>query len=262
MTIIGISGAIGHGKSSLADAFQQVEAKSVHLESFSLIAKIIDDWHRALIKPPAAGNFKNLNAWLQKLPEIIGLHTHRKIRSAPFKVTKQRLAQNPLQFQKLFQHLDLLRLQPELARQNITPTNKTIYRPILQWLGGFVTTEIDNHLWYSELVRQAQVANRQAKRLVLIVGVRFPTDAAVIRKRGGYVINIIRSDKIVIDSNDLTERERQLIKFDSVVFNNGSLDDLRVMATQILEDIGYGQLKPSYQAGVWQAALQAEMVQS
>ena len=246
MRIIGITGAIGHGKTTLSEIFSRVEPSSRHLESFYLIAEVINQWYAKTGEPPAPDDLEAVNGWLKKLPKILQKTLHLEVEPELIIVTEQILKQEPVDYQKLFQHLTRLAAQPGLLEDEISDANKPAHRAILQWIGGYVTTHIDARAWYSELVRRAQADDNL--RLVTIGGVRFPNDAAVLREAGGIVLEIKRPAAPQPDLTDPTERERQNIKADSQILNDDSLDALEKLVKQVWGDIQTGQLRPIYRA--------------
>lgn len=248
MQIIGITGAIGHGKTSLAEAFLSVEPKSLHLESFYVVAEVADALHEKLSDVPDATDLAAINDWLAHLPDILQKALHLHAKPLPIVLDSQTIQTAPADYDKLFAHIRNLAANPDLARQKITAANKQAYRPILQWLGGYVTTHIDARAWYQELIRRAQAAAEDGVELVVIGGVRFPNDASVLHEAGGKVIEIVRPGATQPDMSDPTERERELIKADCMVVNNGSLEDLRAIALKVLEDLRDNKLAAEYRA--------------
>lgn len=247
MLLLGITGAIGHGKSTLAEAFMRAEPSSQHLESFYLIAEVADALLERHKDVPAADDFDGLNRWLSKLPDILQAVTHVQPKPEAIILSRELVAGNKVEYEKLFTQLDILRKQPELLGQKITNENKPSFRPLLQWIGGYVTTHIDARAWYQELVRRAQAAGKQ---LVVIGGLRFPNDAAVIHEAGGRVIKIERPNAPKPDTADPTEREREAIQADCLVINDGSLEQLQTCASRIISDLTTGQLQPQYQTSL------------
>lgn len=248
MIIVGITGAIGHGKTTLADALVKHEPGAKHLESFFLVAEVIDAWHKQLGTPPTPGDYKAVNAWLSKLPPIIKKSTGVSTSVSKLKISASGVAKDPLSYQKLFQHLDTLQANPKLAKDKITDANKSAYRPILQWVGGYLVEKFGSGVWWDEMVRRAQQAGNAGSKLVVVGGVRYPDDAAIVQAAGGKIIEIQRPDVGFVDAQDPTERHRRQIKADSVLQNSGNLKDLDACAQQIVKDLNNSKLKPRYTA--------------
>jgi len=246
MILLGITGAIGHGKSTFAQALQNAEPDSIHLESHHLIAEVIDKWHTKLTKPIKAGDYDSLNKWLVTLVPIIKEVTHQTTKSIT--ITRDVIAADPIEYQKLLEHLDRLVKEPALAQQKITDSNKADYRPILQWVGGYFVTQVYPGIWFEELVRRAQAAGQKGTSLAIISAIRFPSDARIIQAAGGSIIQIIRPELEEKDLTDPTERERKQIQVDITVSNNGSLKNLEAVAKKVLNDIRKRTVQTSYAA--------------
>ena len=248
MRIIGITGAIGHGKTTLAEAFLKAEPSSVHLESFYVIAEVADALHAKLAEPPLPDDLVAINKWLTSLPKILEKILHLDYQPSPVIVETADIHADPAAYEKLFAHIRLLRDRPELAKQEITNANKQNYRSILQWLGGYVSTRIDARAWYQELVRRAHKAAEDGVELVIVGGVRFPNDASVLREAGGKILKIQRPGLDQADIQDPTERERELVEPDSTIINNGTVEDLYARAATVLTDLRAERLAPEYHA--------------
>lgn len=249
MNIIGITGAIGHGKTSLAKAFLRQVNPARHTESSILISKVADKLNQkyALTQPSANDNAA-INAWLSNLPDILRemLHYSGDIKPIHF-APSQAILSDP-DFQKLAEYLQQVEQNHALIAQEITPGNKDDYRAILQWLGAYVTKHIGPTLWYDELLRQAHQAEADGFRLFVIGGVRFPSDAQVIHQAGGKIVAIERPDKQHEDMTDPTEAYRSLVPVDTTVINDGTLGALDHVVFNLWKDLEADDIQPRYQA--------------
>lgn len=244
MIILGIAGPIGHGKTTLADFFAQIEPNSVHLESGQIIAEVANALNAYYADcNPQPNDIVSANVWLSHLPQIIEDVTHYRMTDVPVLTDAQQQSQ-PEGLAKLWSYLQACQADPSLTSQPISNQNKSHYRSILQWLGAFGEQHIKNGLWYGELTRRAKQSN---KRLAVIGGVRFKSDAQVIQQEGGNVIEIIRPGFNQPDLNDPTEKERSDIPTNSTVVNNGSLTQLYATSKQILIDIQANNLASQYE---------------
>lgn len=246
MVIIGITGGIGHGKTTLSEAFARIEPKSMHFESSGIIAEVINAWHAQTTKLPNPHDLAEVNAWVNLLPAILGAIVHERIDPAMLQFKMEDITAQPALFDKLFTYLQLVTQNPGLLTAQITPQNKAQYRTILQWLGGYIVKRVDPGIWSNEIMRRVKVAEQQGSMLCTIGGLRFPAEAEIVHKGGGIVILIHRPMVTEQDVSDPTERERAKIKSDVVLTNDSGLTELVICAQTILTDIKIGRLRPRY----------------
>lgn len=249
MIITGITGAIGHGKTSLANDLALVAGKARILESSGLILEVANTLRGLPVEHPAPTDLKAINDWLAFLPPILAEITHVTVPARAFVITKAKLASDTALYEKLFEYLAFMERWPTFARAELTPENKHRYRSLLQWLGGYCVLKVKDTIWFDELLRRAQ--SSPELELSTIGGVRFPSDAACIRAAGGKIINVVRPSVAATDIMDLTERERDAIVPDITVLNDGSLEQLAVLAKQLYKDLKAGKAKKSYQGSTF-----------
>lgn len=248
MIIFGITGAIGHGKSTLAEAFGRVEPNSRHLESFTVVAEVISKWHAATSHPPNPHELTEVNNWLTLLPPILEQTVQLKIDPAQLAVTMDAIVAQPDQYEKLFTHLQNVQANPGLLSIPITEQTKDQFRPILQWLGGYLVARVDPGVWYNEVMRRVKQAEEEGVVLCTIGGVRYPTDAEIVRQGGGRIILIHRPLIGERDFADPTERERIHIHPDVTIVNDAGLAELVMVTQRLYADIKLGRLKATYDA--------------
>lgn len=248
MITFGITGAIGHGKSTLAEAFGKVEPNSKHLESFTVIADVIDAWHAETTKIPNPHDLAEVNNWLTLLPPILSQYVHEDIDASRLAFTMNDIMANPGIYEKLFVHIQNIQKNPGLMSSRVTDLNKEYYRPMLQWLGGYLVTKVDPSIWYNEVMRMVQQSQTDGVALCTIGGVRYPKDAEIVRNGGGQIILIHRPMIGEQDMSDPTERERSHIKPDITIQNDGGLTELVAVAQRIYADVKIGRVRSQYEA--------------
>lgn len=240
MKLIGITGAIGHGKSTLIEFLQKQDNSICTFESSILISEVANELNKYFPKDCSVNNIALINEWLSNLNNALFKSTN--VNSPTVILTTDTDKQDP-DFVKLFQYIDIVNKYPNIINQQISPDNKELYRPLLQWLGGYAVTKIKNTIWYDELIRRAK--EKRGCKLSIIGGLRFKSDADVVHLNGGRVIRIIRPVELK-DSDDTTERESSEVVADSIVMNNSNLQELEINAKQIYKDIITNNLKPEY----------------
>lgn len=249
MQIIGITGAIGHGKTSLAKSFLRQVKGSKHTESSYLISRVANELNKHyLTSQPRIDDLASINAWLSNLPDILRDVAHYEKEIPPIRVEQQHLLDKDPDFQKLGEYIRTVTENHALIAQDITEDNKESYRPILQWLGGYVTKHISPTLWYDELLRLGNQVEAEGCPLFVIGGVRFPSDGQVIHNAGGKVVAIERPNMKHQDKNDPSEAYRAMVPVDTTIFNDGALGALDHVVITVWKDLQNDDLQSRYQA--------------
>lgn len=249
MVLLGITGPIGHGKTTIAGFMAQQELKSQQIESSEIIAEVADRLNKYFVwDSPSELNLASVNNWLAHLPQILLSVTKSKVDASVLYLAEQELTKHPEEYKKLLEYIHTARNKPTITQQHITTKNKGVYRPLLQWLGGYLVEHADKGIWYNEIIRRARHASKQGCKLYVVGGVRFPSDADIIRSAGGYIIQIQRPNRVEGDLSDPTERERDKIQCESLIRNNGSIDELMKLSRQLYKDLLGNSLKSHYVA--------------
>jgi hypothetical protein len=246
MIILGLSGPIGHGKRSFAKYLTTIEPTSLRFESGLIVAEVANALQKTLTDVPDAYNVNALNNWLHALPLILADVVHVECTFKDIELRQEVIEQHPIEYQKLILHVENLTRSPSLMTDDITVENKEKYRPLLQWLGGYLVQRVDPGIWYNEIVRRLQEASTAGAKLCVVGGMRFPNDVAILRASGATIIEIHRPGHLQSDTLDPTERERQNIKADTTILNNGSLADLEQFTGRFIKDLNAGSLEKSY----------------
>jgi len=116
--------------------------------------------------------------------------------------------------------------------------NKDFFRPILQWWGTDLRRQFQNkpNYWIDTLDQYID-ENCQGKKLVVIPDVRFPNEYDYVRARSGHMLRIIRN--MIDDSHSFHVSETALDhhEFDTVINNNGTLEEFQHAVRKLTCDV-------------------------
>lgn len=244
--LIGMTGPIGHGKSTFASALAELEPTTKRLESSLIIAEVANTLHASTRKLPNRDDVESINQWLRPLPSILLETVKAHATFEQVKINPADVLNHPIEYEKLLLHIDNLTRQPELLHYRIKKDNKETFRPILQWLGGYLVQKVDPQIWYKELVRRAYAAQDKGCQLCIVGGLRFPSDAEIIHGAGGKIIKVHRPGHLQYDMLDPTERERENIKPDCEIISDKGVKEIKNCARKVLEDLQNNRLKDRY----------------
>ena len=246
MEIIGLTGPIKHGKTTFANAVEVIDPTALHIETGLIIAEVADAFHEQMPFPPERNNIQWMNKWLKFLPGILKDTVHVDTTYKELRFTEDDVYENPKEFEKFYAHAVLLTQNPELSKQAITTDNKETYRPILQWLGGYLVSRVSPIIWNDEIFRRVDIARESGAKIAIISGLRYESDAKAVKKHGGTIVELIRPDLPLEDIADPTERERSKIKPDITVRNLGTVKDLEDTAAVVVNDVVNKKAKNLY----------------
>lgn len=246
--LLGITGGIGSGKTSLATFLGELVQNHATYETNGPIIEVANRFNQLL---EAELNFETtdddtelVNQALIWMPDIISEHLHFDTTWNHLAITAKSKRASPELYEKLFAYLNQVRADPKLAEQTISTVNKEVYRPLLQWLGGYFVAKLSPTIWYDELFRRIDMRDNH-RDLVIILGLRYPSDAEVVRTQGGRVIAITRPSNNP-DSTDITEAQRSKIVPDITIVSNGTLEQLQKTAEILWNDIAAAKPQQSY----------------
>ena len=243
-----MTGPIGHGKTTFAKALQDLVPNSKHLETNEPIIEVANSMHASLGNTiPDPYDAEDLNNWLKTLPAILLEITNIRCNFDQIKLDQDMIATHPVNYQKLILHVENLQRNPEMVNQSINNINKDNYRPLLQWLGGYLVQKIDPGIWLNEIVRRIRSAAQENCELCIVGGLRFPTDAAILRTTGAKIVKVYRPGHLQNDMLDPTERERDNIHADCTIMSNGTIENLNTTAKKFYEDLKSDNLTKLYQ---------------
>jgi len=246
MIILGMTGPIGHGKTTFADALSKLISPTVHLESSNIVIEVANKLQQATSSLPDPTQVDSLNNWLHPLPGILKETVHTDCTFEDIRLNKKQMESHPVEYQKLILHIENLKRYPQMLQTEITPENKEGYRPLLQFLGGYLVSRIDSGIWFKEIARRIQLVEKAGCALCIVGGLRYPTDAVILRSVGGIILEIHRPGFLQSDLMDPTERERQSIAFDCTISSDGTVEDIQNFAERFLQDLHADQLQKVY----------------
>lgn len=248
--IIGITGAIGSGKSTVAQFLCDQQPSHAYYESGELIAEVAEDFNHALSGELAfettTDPIELTNQALIWFVESINESLHQNATWNQLAITKRLTEQQPELFEKLFIYLETVQENPTLLDARITHETKETYRPLLQWLGGYLVARLGSAIWYNEIFRRIDLHDSD-KSLLVIGGLRYPSDADIVRSHGGIILKVERPINTK-DSRDITEANRDSIIPDSTLQNVGTLETLERTVEDLWNDIASGNPAKTYQS--------------
>lgn len=247
--LLGITGGNDSGKTTLAGLLGQLVENHAVYETGELVIEIGNRFNQLL---EAELNFDTtdddtelVNQALIWMPDVIAEVLHHDTTWNHLAITLKDRHARPELYDKLYGYLHAVKQDHRLIEHTITSENKTLYRPFLQWLGGYFVAKISPTIWYDELLRRIDL-HETHRDLIIINGVRYISDAAILKGRGGRIVSIKRPR--VEHQADVTESEISRIHPDITVHNNGSIADLQRLSETIWNDIAAGAPHREYYA--------------
>lgn len=112
--------------------------------------------------------------------------------------------------------------------------NKKDFRTILQWWGTDFRRKFNkDNYWLARWIQKCKNLTPEPK-LVIAADVRFKNEADLVKQLGGYLVRVERITNVI--DNHPSETELDDYKFDLVVTNNGTLEELReTVVTKIIK---------------------------
>lgn len=113
------------------------------------------------------------------------------------------------------------------------------FRRLMQVFGGTVVRDgIDKEFWVNQVAREIDEL-RSIGRPVVLSGIRFPNECAIIREAGGTLLWVHRPSIVNAGAaaSDQTETSIGESDFDRTVLNDGTLDDLDALTDGIVAEM-------------------------
>ncbi|MCE7936676.1 hypothetical protein DYH10_02725 [Candidatus Saccharibacteria bacterium CPR2] len=248
MHVIGITGAIGHGKSTLAKYLLDDVGSGRIIETSEDIVSVANNWLRFLpeslkTNPPG---YELLNDWIDSLADVIRREGLGDINAKKLHVSELQIESREQSILKLLEYLENIRTGTVASNEIIGAHNKDNHRPILQWIGGYLVKHYHEGIWFDAINKKIQQAGSDGLKLTLVCGVRFLYDMKVIKDNQGVVVKIERPSTMVADSNEVTEKERAYLTPDTTVLNDSGLNALHETAKVLYDDISSKHLLEKY----------------
>lgn len=248
--LIGITGAIGSGKSTVAEFLGQLVQNHAHYEMSGPIVEVANRFNQLLETElnfeTADEDIELINQVLIWMPDVISEYLHRDVTWAQLAINPKDTLKHPELYEKLLVYVARVRKNHTIVEKTITIKNKSDYRDLLQWIGGYFLTKISPTIWTDEVFRRIDI-HEQFRELVLFSGIGSLSDAENVRQHDGRILRVTRPHQ-EDEVSDITESERNKIMPDITVVNNGSLQQLQLTIENVWNDVAAGRPKKEYTA--------------
>jgi hypothetical protein len=240
--ILALTGDIGSGKSEFTRMVHEIEPDSESYESREIITEAANKFNEFLRRYDTGTiNAETVNEALVKISQWMNDHFKTGIDPGNIVFTDEEAQTRPELFTRLHDYLDQIKADPAMLGKVINAENKPQFRAILQWLGGYFPYKYRPGIWFEEIGRRIIQLDPQPK-VISVNALRYPHDEITIRRFAAEhnydcsILEIVRPS-IASNSGDVTERSRKQIESDTKIINNGSLEDLKDVAEELLKDL-------------------------
>ena len=253
MRIFGITGPIGHGKTTLANALMSLETPAIHIEPSDIIAEVANEWFatfpKELLVDPI--DYQLLNGWTTDLATVVS-HQIKYVDPNQLRITHDQVIGESKYYFKLFMYINLIRQGVIPFAEPITTENKDKHRNILQWIGGFLVHRADQGIWFEHIERMLKKSAAEGVKLAVVGGVRYPYDAEVIRRNEGIILKLLRADLPERELADITEEHRNEIQADTTIISDSRPEAFKELAKIFYRDYLTGDLLKTYNSHDYQ----------
>jgi hypothetical protein len=117
--------------------------------------------------------------------------------------------------------------------------HKTQFRPILQWWGtDFRRHFVSDNYWILKLGKAIRDHQASPQDIIVVPDVRFKDEYKFIMDIGGTMIRVERDYVNGVTDSHQSEIDLDDVKFQHVITNNGTLDELRNETRNIMKKVG------------------------
>ncbi len=236
MHIYGFTGDIEHGKSTAIRLGCELEPGAFSIESGDIITEVLDKLNPYAPSYLDIDKRRSINEWLSKLPPILSEVVHVDVSEKDIEFKEVDMSSDPIATKKLSNYIQAITTRPKLTESKVAEGRKSDYRPMLQWLGGYLVKKVHGGIWYNEVVDRLLKAEDAGTETAFVGGVRYRADAIILKQVGATIVDIHRPGWPTTDATDPTERERKSIPVDIKLINGGSEEELRNVIKVMLDD--------------------------
>ena len=213
--VFGFTGEISAGKTTAARMVHEVSGvkDGIHLEFSDTVISVARTWMGRIAIDTSSLDRTSMNEGL---------------REAVFDTFGLSLDVDRLDRFSLNELNDYLAFRTDISLDSIdiSVESKDIHRPLLQWIGHEFTAKYDANFWSNSIA--SAIRRSQDVGLITVGGVRYDSNAVMVRESGGKIISILRPGHGTVEpQSHRSERGINASLIDSYIDNSGTLNDLR-----------------------------------
>lgn len=241
MKVVGLTGFRRHGKSTVGERLRGKYSSVVDAEFSDVFIDLTNRWFpngldlAGRLSVQEAIQLANQNS--HRLAGIVANHTGLDVDASRFLIEDSEASRQL--HNRIISYLSEVR-----APFPVTRANKVEHTWILQWEGhlGAVASRPDVWArWVDEMVEERVSADTE---LVTISGIRRPFEVLPVRNRQGTMVRV--HDPRKGQDDDHTEKDIDLIPVDTVILNDGSLEQLEAAVDQLNDDLVASSVRSLY----------------
>jgi hypothetical protein len=250
MIVVGLSGGMGQGKSTVGKILRKLAEVGPEndLENSYIISDVLNAWLAVWPKDikREADVVDEANLLIELLPPIMTQKSGKPVAADQLKITRTEasLAANA----KLLSYLKAWRLAEDVTLRfplPIAPENKHMHRELMQWIGANAVERVDKQFWSDMMGKQLDGLAKSGAPLVTVGGIRSKGDADMIHAHKGVILEVMRAETRV--DSDTTEMWNDW-QPDIEIHNNGTLEQLEAAVAILWQDLQSGKTQKEYKA--------------